>query len=599
MKRSLREVLVRVLGKPSFVVFAIALGVLLTSPSLGGGLGSDDHIQRLWVKGNHHCLDLFTFAPGDEALMRFQKSGGTMPWYADDGLKISFFRPLASITHCIDYRYLDAYPWLLHLQNLLWLGAAMGSAFALYRRTASAPWVAGLATLLFAIDDAHGGVVGWLANRNTLMATSFGLLAVTLHHRGRVEGSKRSAFFAPLAFLAALLSAEAGLAALAYLVSHALFLDRDRPLSRLRALWPYVAAVVAWRIAYVALGHGQHGSALYTNPLTQPSRFLSAALERAPILLTAQLGGPPSEMYTASGAADRPAAWLLATIALAVLALVLAPLLRTRPTARFFAFGMLLSVVPACATVPGDRLLMLVGVGGMGLVAELLSSILEPGPGLFRHGAFRIPAHALAAFWLFVHGLVAPLRLPQASMTMTGLDDVLTEASLGLFADTEPGSGVIVLHGGGNMYACTFASFLGHALGHAKRSSAQCLFAGEPGVSVLRVGASRLVLRPEGGFIDTAREPFWNADAPMQRGKVIELGWLRITVTEVSETGEPLEALFQFATSLDDPKLRLRYWNSRESRYADAPRLPLWGRLRIAGGEIVDSEGAQEGAGLH
>lgn len=594
MTRAGRALLIRALEHPKLVLFAILASVLLTLASIGSGYSSDDHIQRMWVRGNHRCLDLFTFAEGDEVLMRLQKSGGTMPWYADDGLKISFFRPLASISHCIDYRYLDAFPGLLHLQNLLWLGASIWAAFAFYRQSASAPFIAGLATTFFAIDEAHGGVVGWLANRNTMMATTFGLLAVVFHHRARLSGSRKSSWLGPVAFSLALLSAEAGLAAFAYLLSHALFLDSDRPLRRLRALWPYLALIVAWRVAYIAFDHGQYGSALYTNPITQPLRFLANVVDRAPILLFAQLGGPPSDVFTGLMKEAREAAWLSAIVALAALTLVVSPLLRRRKEARFFAFGMLLSVLPACATLPSDRLLMLVGLGGMGLVAEFLSSIAEAASNPLRHWLFRAPAYALSGFWLLAHGLVAPLRLPGASVGTAFIDHLIREASESLFADVEPRTGILVLHGGDNMYACTFASFLGHSLGHAKGSAAQCLTAGEGKVSVLRIGENRLVIRQEGGFIDTSREPFWNADKPMQRGDVIDVGWYRITVTEVSKSGEPLEAMFHFAASLDDPKVRLRHWKRSEARYVDAPRLPIWGRLTMEGGEVVAMETPKE-----
>lgn len=589
MKRKALDVLRHALGSRIFVLFAVAVGVLLASPSITGGLASDDHIQRTWVKDAGQCLDLFTFANGDEAAMRFQKSAGTMPWYTDDRLKISFFRPLASLSHCLDYRYLDAFPALLHVENLLWLGAAIWAASALFRRTASAPWIAGLATLLFAIDEAHGQTVGWLANRNSLMATTFGLLALTLHHRARAEGSRRSLFFAVLAFLAALFSAEAAIAVVAYLVAHALFLDEATLARRLRALLPYLAALVAWRVVYARFDHGQYGSALYTDPVTQPLRFLSAVWERGPVLLFAQLGGPPADLFAVAPLAARKTAWLVALAVLSTIALVLAPWLRRRAAMRFFALAMLSSVIPACATVPGDRLLMFVGVGGMGLVAELIGGLVPGGPELPRSFFFRAPGYVLALAWTVLHLVLAPLRLPTASTRVGGTGEAMKANSESLFAKAEPMDSIVVLSAD-NMYSCTFATFMGYALGHANGAKAQCLFAGEGKLHVLRVGASRLVLRPEHGFIDLAREPFWNADAPMRVGDVIDLGWLKITVTEVSQAGEPREAMFHFAASLDDPKLRLRYWSTRENRYLDAPSLPIWGRLTMVDGDIVDLE---------
>jgi hypothetical protein len=50
------------------------------------------------------------------------------------------------------------------------------------------------------------------------------------------------------------------------------------------------------------------------------------------------------------------------------------PLLRRSATARFWGGGMALALVPACATLPANRLLFFVGLGGMGLLAEFLTS---------------------------------------------------------------------------------------------------------------------------------------------------------------------------------------------------------------------------------
>ena len=54
----------------------------------------------------------------------------------------------------------------------------VGALAALYRRLMGATAAAGLAALFYAIDDAHGPPVAFLANRNAMMATLFGVLAV-------------------------------------------------------------------------------------------------------------------------------------------------------------------------------------------------------------------------------------------------------------------------------------------------------------------------------------------------------------------------------------------------------------------------------------
>lgn len=563
----------------------VILGVLLASPSLGGGLSSDDHIQRMWVRERGQCLDLFAFATGDEGLLNFQKSVGTVPFYADSRLKISFFRPLASLSHCIDYRYLDDRVRLFHLQNLAWLGIAMSLAAAIYRKTASTILAAMLAALFFAVEDAHGPAASWIANRNALMAACFGFLSLLSHDRARREGSRLALWLAPLAFLLALLSAEAGVATLAYLVAYALTLDRGRLRAAITSLSPYVGILLGWRIVYIALGHGQYGSALYTDPFASPGRFLAELGERVPVLLFAQLGGPSADAFADADLLAREAQWALAVGSCLAASVILVPLLRARASARFFGVGMLLSLFAVAATVPGDRLLLFAGLGGMGLVGETLAALVEPARELYRSLRLRIPASALGLGWLIVHGIAAPMRLPARSLVVGDTGEWMKGVSESLFADLEEKTGVVVVYAD-DMYACTFALFMGYTLGHAGESRGQCLYGGRGSVEIVRIGAKRLLVRPEEGFIDRARAPFWNADRPMKEGQKIDLGWSTMTVTAVSEAGEPLEVIVQYGKTFEDPTLRLRYFDKEAGAYRDLEPPPLWGSLRIRAGRL-------------
>ena len=66
----------------------------------------------------------------------------------------------------------------MHLQSLAWLACLVGLTALVYRRPIAVPLVAGLAALLYALDDAHGMPVAFLANRNAVVAASFGVLSL-------------------------------------------------------------------------------------------------------------------------------------------------------------------------------------------------------------------------------------------------------------------------------------------------------------------------------------------------------------------------------------------------------------------------------------
>ena len=104
-------------------------------------------------------------------------------------------------------------PWLLDdaatrlaqaLIHFLWQGSLIGLVAA-----------AALAALLYVIDDARGMPVGFIANRNALLATVFGVLSLIAHDRWRRDGWHSVVVVVPFCLLLALLSAEAGTGAAA------------------------------------------------------------------------------------------------------------------------------------------------------------------------------------------------------------------------------------------------------------------------------------------------------------------------------------------------------------------------------------------------
>src|SRR5437899_567285 len=92
---------------------------------------------------------------------------------------------------------------------------------ALLARPSAPRWLVGLATALYAFDDAHGAPVAWIANRNALMSASFGVLALTAHDRWRRQERAGFAWIASGQFLLALLSLEGGIATAGYLAAYA------------------------------------------------------------------------------------------------------------------------------------------------------------------------------------------------------------------------------------------------------------------------------------------------------------------------------------------------------------------------------------------
>ena len=141
---------------------AAVLSVLLTLPALGVGWVLDDHYHRTILLKRPRFRDLlgppsemFRFFRGDPDRTGRLMDLGLFPWWTDPGLKAEFLQALTVLTHRLDYALWPDTPALMHAHSLFWLGAAVFAVACFYRRMLGSTWVAGIAAMLFAVDDAR------------------------------------------------------------------------------------------------------------------------------------------------------------------------------------------------------------------------------------------------------------------------------------------------------------------------------------------------------------------------------------------------------------------------------------------------------------
>ena len=194
-----------------------------------------------------------------------------------------------------------------------------------------------------------------------------------------------------LLLAAALFSKEEGIGTCAYLAAYGLFADRAGRWRGCAALLPYVIVVVAWRTLRDHWGYGVHNVGVYVDPLTDPGRFIAAVVERVPIFVLGQWSPIPAETAILLPWPYRAVFWCAAVGFAVVLSLAIVPLLKQDRTARFWAAGMLFSMIPVCATLAMDRLLTFAGIGAFGLLAQYFAFVFGPTrvPLRWQRGACR------------------------------------------------------------------------------------------------------------------------------------------------------------------------------------------------------------------
>lgn len=556
----------RVLIHPRLGHLVAFIGVALCAPSLWIGLHLDDHMHRYMLSelpGAAPLLEAyespFGIANGESASIDWQVEQGYAPWWTARDLLVSLWRPLSELTHRLDVLLWFDHPWVMHLHSLLWFGALLWATTGLFQAVFGATTIAGLAALFYAIDHTHGFAVGWIANRNAIIAAFLAVGALRQFHQTSNHMSRPRAGASAALLAAALLAGEGAVAILGYMVAHVVFLQDDTVRRKALRLVPHLGVVVLWRVAYQALGRGAQGSGLYLDPIREPLRFAVAAAERAPVLLLGELGLPPAEAYVFLPYQSEH--YLLALVAALLFFALCWPLLRADATARFWAGGMVLSLLPACATHPNNRMLFFAGLGAMGLLSQLWHGFVGGADWLPASAALRRMGYSATAVIAGFHLLVSPLLLPLTACsvaTTAPLEDAVRDLVEMPGMDERD----LIIVDSPDYYAAKLVRPLSVTTGRAGPRRLRVLSTGAVPLRVQRTADRELIVHYQGGALSQATDWLYShPDSPMTVGARRVLEGMTVEVLAVTTDGRPSRVAFRFDSSLDAERMHWVRWH--------------------------------------
>jgi len=578
------------------------LAAVIMLPALNAGLIQDDLFHRVRLVKPSQLPEQLYSTPliGDDAgtmsaAMRDMHSfsrtkrdtdklmdSGMCPWWTAEDWRFANWRPLDSFTHWLDYRLFPDSPRLMHVHNIMWFAALVFLLAILYRQLMTPVWMAALAAFLYTIDDSNYFPAMWVANRNLLLALFFSVLTLLLHHKWRGHNSLASGVAAPFTLLLSLLSTEAGIATFAYLFAYALFIEHASKIRRIASLAPSLIVIVGWRIIYNLLGYGAQGSGFVIDPGREPMRYVQAVLERAPVLLAGQWGATPAEMLDAlSGYAG---AWylLIAVAFLALLLTALIPLLGGNRIALYWFSGMLLCVLPICATRAMNRNLLFVAIGAFGLMSQFIAGLFTKQDWTRRSRLWRVLAWMLCVTLIFIHVGFTAVSRAMAAKTMSFVFDtfystIKVDPSVDLMDKT------LVVVNAPNPFLFIGMPVLRAYWNEPLPERTRVLAPGFAPLKITRNGEKTLLVEAQTGNIlstDTSRKDFapnfayfynhFNSlfrpeDMPFQMGHKTELRDMSAEVIAVDSDGQPTKVLFDFAVSLDNPALVWFKWTWKKN----------------------------------
>lgn len=598
--RSLVRNLSRVLGSRYWPAVLTLAAVVVSLPAVRTGPLTDDFVHRAILIGPSPCVDRLS-----EAGLAQEKSGhllyvlqhmyitvhpqenfdslkayGVLPWWTYEGFRVAFWRPVAAFTCWLDYQLFPESFELMHLHSILWFAAAVFAVAALYRRVAGVGWIAGLAALMYLLDDSSYFPTMWIANRNLLVSLFFAILTLIVHDRWRKGEWRPGAVVAPMCLFVSVLSAEAGIATFAYLFAYEVALERGRLIRRGMALAPSVTVVLLWRLLYNLQGYGANGGGFYFDPAREPFGYMLAVLHRLPFLLGGQWTTVPPDLYGFAPPTTKALLWLFLTLAAVVIPLALLPVLRANRRAVFWLVGMYGSALPFCATIPMSRTLPFVAIGAFGLLAEFITgwltreSWVPATPWRRRMGGLLFTVLFLAHV-----PLAAATRIGAPRMTMRLQEKVAETMNVDFVGVSEQQDLIIV--NSPNPAGLLYDPFIRAHEGRPLPRGIHMLTPGFGPVHVVRTGARRLVVRSvsqslfdcePGNRVDFVFFYHYLSDVrsrqhPLRVGQRISLPRMEVEVLTVDERGFPVEAAFEFDVPLEDSSLKWLQWDWDDDVY--------------------------------
>lgn len=572
----------------------LAIGAILVMlPALGTGLVADDLPQRavelrpdqlpprMQETGNAPnpgsfstvLFDLFGFSRNPQCLAAM-KNYGTLPWWTPENLRCSLCRPVAALTHWIDYRLFPDSPALMHAENIAWYAGVVFLAAVVYRKLMGVTWAAGLAALLFLLDSNTYLPVAFVANRGFIMALFFGLMCLYEHHQWRARKSRRALGLSALFLALSLFSEEGGASTFAFILAYALVLEPGSVRNRALTVLPSVLVIIAWRITYLGSGYGLTQEGLYTDPAQAPLQFARNLIPRDLILLGSQLTSVPPEVMLAVKPALQPVIIALFGLCVASALVVFLPWVRRNKWAAFWFTVMILAAIPEAVLVPISKNIGFIAVGAFGLIASFAASVVSRQNPWLEQRAYRIAAGVACVLLMLVHGPGAIAKRVVVVVKVNALIFAWAGGTLPSWPNVEKENVIVVNHPIPleSVYAPAYAAYQHQLLPKTLR----VLVPGCTGFDVQRTDDKTLVIQSQGPNIfscdDVGSIHIVNALSacsqilPIPRckkGDRYDLNGFAVEVLESDAAGLASRVAFRFDTSLDSLDFRWLWFDWR------------------------------------
>ncbi len=602
----------------------ILVALILSLSTIFSGITSDDFFHYTLFNGStslskidfkqvsgdetvvSSSLEMFSFFDRETGNISPMREFGSFPWWGDDELQISFWRPITAATHWLDYKLWPKNFAIMHLHNILWFVLALLSVLMFYKRFLSSTSVVAVAILMYALDFSIYESLVWLACRNVLLAIVFGMSSILMFEKWRNGNGNKYLIVTLILFLMSLLSAEAGIGTFAYFIAYLLVMDTKCIKSRILAILPIIALIVVWRLVYQGLGYGAIDTGLYVDPGRNPLDFLSAICLRAPVLLLNQI---TVFDYGYSGFANS-AKIIYAAVGVFVLSLmgyILWPIIRRNKVAQFFLIGMILASIPVTSiSFISGRLLSFVSIGAMGFIAIVIGECFALRPVVISAAGKKVKVFAVVMIILNVFISFIALSLHGAMILGGNFSNKEISKSL-ITIDDLHGKNIYYINSP-HAFKFLYEPFILATEKNFLPNHLRILMPAYSSAKITRQDINSLIVDIKEGMkiypsskFDPDKQPIFNGllhsskvrDAIFRTDKsILKAGYsvnfddLEVIIMEVNQSNEPIKIKYTFQ-NIEKSENKWLLWDQKNRRYRKF-NMPEVGEFKEIPGMIGD-----------
>jgi hypothetical protein len=352
-------------------------------------------------------------------------------------------------------------------------------------------------------------------------------------------------------------------------------------------IMPAVVTIVAWRLLYNTLGYGVDNMGIsYIDPVYEPLRFVTALLERLPVMLLGLFSVIPPEYLLSLNPAAKP--WFIMTVVVLLLLMlaVMAPLLRKNKLALYFCLAAVFAVIPFCACSAQGRNLLFASIPGFALIAVFITDVFKKADYLPKSFLYRTTIWIVCIGLFLTHIPGALLgKVIDIKMTSSMLSGISPPESITQNVDKNKSLIMVNTH---CALAVTFLPFYQAYDGHNLPKNMRTLVPGYRALEVKRTDENTLIIKPKTGdffscgdigpmhiayVFKTFNDLFQSDKTIFKPGDTFELHGLTVKILSVDQKAMPTEIAFIFDIPLEDDSLRFFYfdWNSFSHKPFEMP----------------------------